>query len=194
MRSKQKSCKAEKSIASVIRKLYFLGLLAQGIPASSTSTKSQKSFTLRRVASTPRNQEENRPHFGDTYGANFWTHRLISMVQSVAYGKVPHSEEFSSYSHRIMESYNDDDGSLNGEGSDNSINPRSPMNNATKSLWPECLSLSCGTCQELIEFEEPSLSIIEIVSADTVILQEFRTDRVLIVCNNEKVIMTPRIR
>jgi hypothetical protein len=194
MRSKQKSFKVEKNIASVLRKLLFLGLVVQGIPASSTSTKSQKSFALRRVASKPRNHEENRPHFGNTISANFWTHRLISMVQSVAYGKVSHSEEFSSGTHRIMEGYNDDDGSFNGEGSDNSINPSSPMNNATKSLWPECLLLSCGTCQELIQFEEPSLSIIEIVSADTVILQEFRTDRVLIVCNNEKVILTPRIR
>lgn len=195
MRSNQKTFDIEKhNITSALSKLVIFGLFLQGMLASSTSAKSQKSFALRRVASTPSSQEENMHHFGTVIGTNYWTRRLFSMMQTLAYGTVSHSEEVPSDTHRMMEVINDDDGSFNGEGSDNYITPRSPTNNATKSSWPECLSLSCGTCQELIHYEEPSLSMVEIVSADTVILQEFRADRVLIVCNNEKVMMTPRIR
>jgi hypothetical protein len=194
MRSTQKTFNIENHFTSTLSKLVIYGLVLQGMLASFTSATNQKSFALRRVASTPSNQAENMHHVGAVIGTNYWTRRLFSMMQTLAYGTLSQSKEVPSYTHRMMEGIYDDDGSFNGEVSDNFITPNGPTNNATKSSWPECLSLSCGTCHELIHYEEPSLSMIEIVSADTVILQEFRADRVLIVCNNEKVMMTPRIR
>jgi hypothetical protein len=190
MRSIRKSFNVEKKStdAPSLIKIFILGLLVPGMLASSISESKPKNFALRRAPPSPGSEEKNARQWEEGNVANVGTRGLLTRIQTFVQGIVTYSGEARSDSHRTMTSSTNDDGTFSYN------NVGTVGNGANKSEWPECLSLTCGTCQQLIQYEDPSLSIVDIVSPDTTMLQEFRRDRVLIICTNGQVIRIPRVR